>query len=58
MEVLKQQLHFLSKKSVDKHNKLKLHTWQPMYYTKEEKKPNKTKRKKVCFHKKQSSFIL
>lgn len=28
MEMLKQQLHFLSKKSVDKHHKLKLHTWQ------------------------------
>lgn len=49
MEMLKQQLHFLSKKSVDKHNKLKLHTWQPMYYTKEEKKTQQNKKKKSVF---------
>lgn len=28
MEILKQQLYFLSKQSADKHNKLKLHTWK------------------------------
>lgn len=40
MEMLKQQLHFLSKKSVDKHNKLKLHTWQNVLHnTPPQKKP-------------------
>lgn len=63
MEMLKQQLHFLSKKSVDKHNKLKLHTWQNVLHnTPPQKNPkphtNKKKDKKVCFLKKQTSCIL
>lgn len=51
MEMLKKQLHFLSKKFLDKHNKLCYTHGNSMYYT----KPTKTK---VCFLKKEALFIL
>lgn len=53
MEMLKQQFQFLSKKSVDKHHKLKLHTWQ-LNVLHKRKKNNRKKDKKVWFHKKQT----
>lgn len=53
MEMLKQQLYFLSKQSVDKHNEPKLHTWKLNVLYERKKKT-----KKVCFHKKNPILLL
>jgi len=45
MESLKQQLHFLSKKSVDKHNNLSYTHENSMYCTKEKKTQQKDRQK-------------